>query len=101
MPLLKHGKPCGKCGGTLRYVSDRCCVPCKLAKRAKWRAENPDLQRVQNKKFATENHEYKLAYMRQWHVENYEHNQQLCREWRKANREHTRLYDRQRPARPL
>lgn len=26
-----HGKPCGDCGGTERYASNRKCVPCARA----------------------------------------------------------------------
>lgn len=34
-----HGRPCPKCGGTLRYVSCAVCVPCNT-QAAKMRSES-------------------------------------------------------------
>lgn len=38
----REGKPCARCGGTLRYVRSGNCVPCGLARHARKRAEDPE-----------------------------------------------------------
>lgn len=44
-----HGKPCGKCGGTIRYKrGGRNCVPCARSRATNWNAANPDAIRAKN-----------------------------------------------------
>lgn len=41
-----HGSVCSHCGGTLRYISYRNCVPCNTARCAEWRARNGAARRI-------------------------------------------------------
>lgn len=96
----KQGLPCGKCGGTTRYLSDRCCVPCSKAKRAKWRKDNPEQQIVGLRKWKTENREYSLQENRNYRVAFREYLNMQSRVWRQDNKEYAMLSQRERRAKP-
>lgn len=49
--MYKKGRVCIRCGGTLRYQSNRGCVECIRKKQKQWREENKDKHR-----------EYQLGY---------------------------------------
>lgn len=40
--MYKKGKPCIRCGSTLKYQSNRGCVFCVRNRQKKWRKENKD-----------------------------------------------------------
>lgn len=72
-----NGKPCRKCGGTLRYKSNRCCVPCSRGVSKKWYADNPD-------RVAQRSREYRLLHKEELN--------EYGRAWRRANPEKAARY---------
>jgi hypothetical protein len=61
-----EGKPCVKCGGTLRYVSKRNCVACAAA----YREANKEAVRAKTKAWIAEHREHHREYMRDWKQKN-------------------------------
>lgn len=70
---LKHGKPCGTCGGTLRYKSNRSCVPCSRARDARWRKENHEYDLARKRAQFEESRLYYTASRRRVYKQNAEY----------------------------
>ena len=48
---MYEGIPCKKCSGTLRYVSNRGCVPCKRKEAQGFRDKNKEHISVRDKEY--------------------------------------------------
>ncbi len=64
------GKPCVKCGNTIRYVSTNKCVECKSNLYRKYREENPEKVKAYNKKHRDANREKVKARNKKYRSEN-------------------------------
>ena len=65
-----HGKPCHRCGGTLRHRANRTCVAChRIACRRDWAAnkENGD---AYGRWYRATHAEQRAAYNRDWRARN-------------------------------
>ena len=50
-PKHRHGLPCHKCGGTLRYKSNKNCVPCSLSRIAASHVNNAEKRKAYKRKY--------------------------------------------------
>ena len=65
-----HGKPCIRCGSTLRYKSNNNCAPCQCINVRKWRMANREKVRSDKRKWRRENPEKIRAESRRYHLAN-------------------------------
>jgi 5-methylcytosine-specific restriction endonuclease McrA len=61
-----EGKPCVKCGGTLRYIAKRNCVACVRA----WSLKNQEVVKARSKAWYGANKDKNNAYMKEWRQKN-------------------------------
>ena len=80
-----HGKPCVKCGETLRYRSNNNCVICARNYCRKWRNDNPEKERERNRKWRDANSDVHRQRSQKWREENPERNKELKHRWYKNN----------------
>ena len=52
------GKPCSKCGGTLRYVKARSCVACLAKHMRDYYAARPELKKAERARWYQQNKQY-------------------------------------------
>ena len=82
-PKHCHGKPCNKCGGTLRYKTNRGCVPCTKAYRHRAR-QTPEYRakaREDMRRRYQENPEHFRAIGRRHHLKKKLASHGVDREW--------------------
>ncbi len=51
------GTPCFKCGGTLRYTVNSCCVSCSAVKNKKWMTDNSKVRKEYERNYKINNKE--------------------------------------------
>lgn len=65
------GRPCHRCGGVLRYSSNKVCLACHRARSSadskRWRENNVEYNRARLRKWASDNREYAAACRRLRH----------------------------------
>jgi len=67
-----HGKPCIKCGGTLRYSWNYRCVPCQAEASRVWHEANRVKHNAQMRLRYAENRRAEIARARKWNREHEE-----------------------------
>ena len=85
-----EGKPCRKCGGMTRYVSNKACVACSRENGRKRYQANLETVRDSNRKYYQANPEKVRENGRKWAQANPERNNELKRKWAQANPEKCR-----------
>ena len=95
-----HGKPCIKCGATLRYTGNKACVSCTRKADLKWKRDNIEKRKRDAKVYyknnrkkinetkrcwAIKNREKVLAYKRKIYADNRDKIQKQNQRWVKNN----------------
>lgn len=70
------------------------CKKCKAEAMAKWRAKNPEHNKMMKAKWQTSNAEYVLTKQREWKEKNRAHVNECSKQWRQKNLEHARAWRR-------
>ena len=88
-----HGQPCKYCGSTLRYKSGS-CIACTKRRANKYRRDNPEKERIRNKKTYQDNRENEIERKRLWYQTNKERAKANTKAWRDNNKDKVREYSR-------
>jgi len=93
-PKHFHGKPCKKCGATLRYKRNRRCVECKKKENHCWSEGNRERTRSNSRRYYYANLEERLKKNRAYRKANPGKDREQRRRYRQENRERIRKINR-------
>ena len=98
-PNKYHGKPCIKCGNTLRYTRNKACVFCQHKISREWYIANREKCKNVARKWRRANLDRDAARCRKRRKENPEKYRAYVRKWGLANRDKRNAMDQRRQAR--